>query len=188
MLEEGKASGRFSQGVAPRQSITTLNLPAADDVGVEPPNDYEGGDSTVIRIVLADSETIYRVGIQKVFALEDDIRVLAQVDTLAGLPSAIQRFPTDVILLEGNLISGAVDAIPELVRRAPQLKIIVQSAQNDESNTVELYRRGVRGIIPRSISPDLLVKCVRRSLPVKRGSTTSRSTGSSRLTARWQLR
>ena len=162
MLEEGKASGRFSQGVAPRQSITTLNLPAADDVGVEPPNDYEGGDSTVIRIVLADSETIYRVGIQKVFALEDDICVLAQVDTLAGLLSAIQRFPTDVILLEGNSISGAVDAIPELVRRAPQLKIIVQSAQNDESKTVELYRRGVRGIIPRSISPDLLVKCVRR--------------------------
>ena len=67
-----------------------------------------------------------------------------------------------MILLEGNSISGAVDAIPELVRRAPQLKIIVQSAQNDESKTVELYRRGVRGIIPRSISPDLLVKCVRR--------------------------
>jgi two-component system, NarL family, nitrate/nitrite response regulator NarL len=42
------------------------------------------------------------------------------------------------------------------------LKIIVQSAQNDESNTVKLYLRGVRGIIPRSISPDLLVKCVRK--------------------------
>jgi DNA-binding NarL/FixJ family response regulator len=32
----------------------------------------------------------------------------------------------------------------------------------DESNTVELYRRGVRGIISRSITPDLLVRCVRR--------------------------
>ena len=67
-----------------------------------------------------------------------------------------------MILLEGNLIAGSIDAIAELVRSAPQLKIIVQSAQNDESNTVELYRRGVRGIIPRSISPDLLVKCVRK--------------------------
>src|SRR6202008_2906906 len=90
-----------------------------------------------IRIILADSQAIYRVGIRKIFALEDDIRVIAQVDTLAGLHSAIQRFPTDMILLEGNLIAGTVDAIPELVRRAPQLKIIVQSAQNDESNTVE---------------------------------------------------
>src|SRR6202522_616778 len=122
----------------------------------------EGADNAAIRIVLADSQAIYRVGIRKIFALEDDIRVIAQVDTLAGLHSAIQRFPTDMVLLEGNLIAGTIDAIPELVRRAPQLKIIVQSAQNDESNTVELYRRGVRGIIPPSISPDLLVKCVRK--------------------------
>jgi two-component system, NarL family, nitrate/nitrite response regulator NarL len=162
MQEERKTLGRVSQSVAPRHGITTLNLPAADDAGVEPPNDYEGADSTLIRIVLADSETIYRVGIQKVFALEDDIRVIAHTDTLAGLHGAIQRFPTDMILLEGNLIAGTVDAIPELIRRAPQLKIIVQSAQNDESNTVELYCRGVRGIIPRSISADLLVKCVRK--------------------------
>jgi DNA-binding NarL/FixJ family response regulator len=27
---------------------------------------------------------------------------------------------------------------------------------------VELYRRGVRGVVPRSISPDLLIKCVRK--------------------------
>jgi DNA-binding NarL/FixJ family response regulator len=121
-----------------------------------------GADGAAIRIVLADSQAIYRVGMRKIFALEDDIRVIAQVDTLPGLHGAIQRFPTDIVLLEGSLISGTTDAIPELVRRAPQLKIIVQSAQTDESNTVELYRRGVRGIIPRSISPDLLVKCVRK--------------------------
>jgi DNA-binding NarL/FixJ family response regulator len=130
--------------------------------GVEP-RDYEGGDSAVIRVVLADSEKLYRVGIQTIFALEDDIRVIAQADTLAGLHHAIQRFPTDVILLvQGKLIASTVDAIPELVRRAPKLKIIVNAAKNDETNTVELYLQGVQGIIPRSISPDLLVKCVRR--------------------------
>jgi DNA-binding NarL/FixJ family response regulator len=88
--------------------------------------------------------------------------VIAQVDTLAGLHGAIQRFPTDMILLEWNLIAGLKDAISELVRATPQLKVIVQSDQNDQSNTIELYQRGVRGIIPRSISPDLLVKCVRK--------------------------
>ena len=37
-----------------------------------------------------------------------------------------------------------------------------QVTETDEANTVELYRRGVRGVVPRSISPDLLVKCVRK--------------------------
>ena len=44
----------------------------------------------------------------------------------------------------------------------PQLKIIVHSSKNDKSNTTELFRCRVRGIIPGSISPDMLVKCVRK--------------------------
>ncbi len=115
-----------------------------------------------IRIILADSQAIYRVGIRKVFALEDDIRVVAQADSLESLRAAIERFPTDIVLLEGGLLTGTADAIPELLKSAPDVKLIVQAVANDEGHTVELYRRGVRGIISRSISPDLLVRCVRR--------------------------
>jgi DNA-binding NarL/FixJ family response regulator len=127
----------------------------------------ESGDAgmdagTAIRVILADSQAIYRVGMRKVFALEDDIRVVAQAETLTHLYAALQRFPTDVVVLEGQLISGTINAIPELVRRAPNAKLIVQVVESDEANTVELYRRGVRGVVPRSISPDLLIKCVRK--------------------------
>jgi two-component system, NarL family, nitrate/nitrite response regulator NarL len=116
----------------------------------------------VIRIILADSQAIYRVGIRKVFALEDDLRVVAQADSLENLRAAIERYPTDVVLLEGALLAGSAGAIHDLLRAAPDLKLIVQAVTADESHTVELYRKGVRGIISRSISPDLLVKCVRR--------------------------
>lgn len=122
----------------------------------------EGAAHAGIRVILADSQAIYRVGMKKVFALEDDIRVVAQVETLTNLYTALQRYPTDVVLLEGQLIAGTIDAIPELVRQAPDAKLIVQVTETDESNTVELYRRGVRGVVPRSIAPDLLVKCVRK--------------------------
>ncbi len=126
----------------------------------------ENGDDEVvtegIRVILADSQAIYRVGLRKVFGLEDDIRVVAQAETLQNLYAALQRFPADIVVLEGQLIAGMVDAIPELVRRAPDAKLIVQMAETDEVKTVELYRRGVRGVVPRSISPDLLVKCVRK--------------------------
>ena len=87
----------------------------------------ESGDSSpAIRIILADSQAIYRVGMRKVFALEDDIRVVAQAETLPNLYAALHRFPTDVVVLEGQLIAGTIDAIPELVRRAPEAKLIVQ--------------------------------------------------------------
>ncbi len=115
-----------------------------------------------IRIVLADSQAIYRVGIRKIFALEDDIRVVAQADSLEQLRAAIERHPADVVLVEGELLTGATNSIPELRRIAPDIKLIVQTEFADQNQTVALYRHGIRGIISRSISADLLVRCVRR--------------------------
>ena len=116
----------------------------------------------VIRIILADSQAIYRVGIRKIFALEDDLRVVVQADSLENLRAALERYPSDVVLLEGALLGGSSNAVSELLRIAPEAKLIVQAVATDETQTVELYRKGVRGIISRSISPDLLVRCVRR--------------------------
>jgi len=114
-----------------------------------------------IRVVLADSQAIYRVGIRKILALEDDIRVVAQADSLEHLRVAIEQHPTDVVLLEGELLAGDDSSIPELLRIAPDIKLIVQTVSADKGQTVEFYRRGIRGILSRSISPDLLVRCAR---------------------------
>jgi len=113
-------------------------------------------------VILADSQAIYRVGMRKVFGPDSGVAVVAEADNLQSLQDTVQRTPADVLLLEGAMITGTANAVPAVVRLAPDLKIIVQSASTDESHTVDLYRRGVRGIIPRSISPDLLVKCVRK--------------------------
>jgi two-component system, NarL family, nitrate/nitrite response regulator NarL len=120
------------------------------------------GGQPDIRVILADSQAIYRVGMRKVFGPDSHIAVVAEADSLPALQDVVQRHPADVLLLEGAMITGTANAVPAIVRHAPELKIIVQSASTDESHTVDLYRRGVRGIIPRSISPELLVKCVRK--------------------------
>ena len=60
-----------------------------------------------VRIILADSQAIYRVGIRKVFALEDDLRVVAQADSIENLRSAVERYPTDIVPLEGPAKPGS---------------------------------------------------------------------------------
>ncbi|MES2221015.1 MAG: response regulator transcription factor [Acidobacteriota bacterium] len=115
-----------------------------------------------IRILLADSQAIYRVGIRKIFAVEDDMRVVAQAENYPGLLAALERYPSDIVLLDGGMISGQAEAIPDMLKRAPNAKLIVQVSENSETFIVDLYRRGVRGVISRSISPDLLIRCVRK--------------------------
>lgn len=119
-------------------------------------------ETSGIRILLADSQAIYRVGIRKIFAVEDDMRVVAQAENYPGLLAALERYPSDIVLLDGGIISGQAEAIPDMLRRAPNAKLIVQISENSENFIVDLYRRGVRGVISRSISPDLLIRCIRK--------------------------
>ena len=123
---------------------------------------------TPIRVILADGQAIYRVGIRKIFALEDDIRVVAQAESLEQALSAAGKFPVDVVLLESAICPDTPDAISQVLKLQPEARMIVLTSEQDEGNVVEYVRRGARGIAMRSISPDLLVKCVRR---VAKGET-----------------
>ena len=115
-----------------------------------------------IRVIIADTQAIFRVGIRKVLAVEDGLRVVAQAETLAQAFSAVVKFPADVLLFESRISSNPPEAATELLNRAPELKIIVITGDVDADQTVEYLRRGVRGIVNRSITPDLLVRCVRK--------------------------
>ena len=115
-----------------------------------------------IRVIIADSQAIFRVGIRKVLAVEDDLRVVAQAETLEQAMSAVAKFPADVLLFESCIASNAPEAAAEILKHAPELKLIVITPEAEADQTVEYLRRGVRGIVTRAIPPDLLMRCVRK--------------------------
>jgi len=128
-----------------------------------------------IRIILADSQAIYRVGIRKIFALEDDLRVVAQADSLDNLKAAIERYPTDVVLLEGGLLVGNHNnAIPDLLKIAPDVKLIVQAISADENQTVELYRAACAASSRAPSRPICWSAACAESPPARPGSTINR--------------
>lgn len=121
----------------------------------------EPESSTSIRLIIADTEPIFRVGIRKVFALEDDIRVVGQAETLGQTLSALSKFPADVLLFGTMISPNPQEAISEIMKKSG-VRIVLVSQEMGEDETVEYLRRGIRGIVTRAISPDLLVKCVRK--------------------------
>lgn len=129
-------------------------------------DNYPSGDESAkqasIRLIIADSEPIYRVGIRKIFAVEDDVRVVGQAETLSQTMSAVAKFPADVLLFETALCPNPADAVSEILKRASSLAIVLLAGDLGEDETVDYLRRGVRGIVTRSVSPDMLVKCVRK--------------------------
>jgi len=121
-----------------------------------------GGQGQFVRVIVADTQAIFRAGLRKIFALEDDIRVVGQAETLAQTQSAVAKFSADVLIFESALAPNPVDSVTELLRQYPKLKIVVVTPGPDEELTLELFRRGTHGIVSREVEPELMVDCLRK--------------------------
>jgi DNA-binding NarL/FixJ family response regulator len=118
--------------------------------------------STPVRVILADSQAIFRAGLRKIFALEDDIRVVGQAETYAQTLSAIQKFSSDIVMFEAALTDDAPNAVAEMLRQAPNCKLVIVTETPNEELTLELFRRGAHGIVSREVEPEVLVDCLHK--------------------------
>src|ERR1700683_272408 len=120
------------------------------------------GNGQFVRVILADTQAIFRAGLRKVLALEDDIRVVGQAETLVQTQPAVAKFAADVLIFEAALTPNPVEAVANLLRQNPPLRIVVVTPGADEDLTLELFRRGAHGIVSREVEPELLVECLRK--------------------------
>jgi two-component system, NarL family, nitrate/nitrite response regulator NarL len=120
------------------------------------------GQGHLIRVIVADTQAIFRAGLRKIFALEDDIRVVGQAETLPQTLSAVKKFSADILIFESALTANPVEAVADLLRQAPEIRIVVVTPSSDEEMTLELFRRGAHGIVSREVEPELLVGCLRQ--------------------------
>src|SRR5579871_4956041 len=69
------------------------------------------GQGQFVRVIVADTQAIFRAGLRKIFALEDDIRVVGQAETLAQTQSAVAKFSADVLIFEVALTINIIEAV-----------------------------------------------------------------------------
>src|SRR6202795_1910687 len=115
-----------------------------------------------IRVILADSQAIFRAGLRKIFALEDDIRVVGQAETVAQTVAAVQKFSADILIFEAALTTSPADAVSDLLRQNVKCRLVVVLQEPDQEMTLELFRRGAHGIVSREVEPEVLVDCLRK--------------------------
>jgi DNA-binding NarL/FixJ family response regulator len=114
-----------------------------------------------IRVIVADSQAIFRAGLRKIFAVEDDIRVVGQAETLEQAVSAAKKFSAEILIFEAALAENAIDAVQEIMKTAPGLRLVVVTEAPDQELTLELFRRGVHSIVSREIDSEVFVECLR---------------------------
>src|SRR5437667_1339144 len=116
-----------------------------------------------IRIVVADDHPIFRDGLCKLLALEDDFEVVAQAQDGRQVLDVLQQYEPDILLLD--LKMPGLDGLATLQRLQSaknKTRVIVLTASDDKNEFVQAMKLGTSGIVLKQTATELLIKSIRK--------------------------
>ncbi len=116
-----------------------------------------------IRIVVADDHPIFRDGLCKLLALEEDFEVVAQAQDGRQVLDVLQQLEPDILLLD--LKMPGLDGLATLQRLQAtknKTRVIVLTASDDKNEFVQAMKLGTSGIVLKQTATELLIKSIRK--------------------------
>ncbi|HKE29874.1 MAG TPA: response regulator transcription factor [Bryobacteraceae bacterium] len=116
-----------------------------------------------IRIVVADDHPIFRDGLCKLLALEEDFEVVAQAQDGRQVLDVLQQHEPDILLLD--LKMPGLDGLQTLQRlqvMKGKTRVIVLTASDDKNEFVQAMKLGTSGIVLKQTATELLIKSIRK--------------------------
>jgi len=117
------------------------------------------GARAEIRVLLVDDHAIERQGVRSLLDAQPDIRVVAEAcDGLEALPLISQCHP-DVVITETIMPRmNGLELTGQLLRRYPELKVLVLTRNDREDCVLRLVQAGAGGYLLKTVDrTDLLV-------------------------------
>ena len=116
-----------------------------------------------IRILIADREQVFRIGLQRLFGTEDDLRVVAQAEDRAQVANLAAQFRPDLLFVQAEIAAeGMGDLIAEVRHVSPSSRIVITASSMPEDQILRYTKAGASGVILKSVGPHLFVKCARK--------------------------
>ena len=116
-----------------------------------------------IRVIVADREGIFRLGLKKLLAVEDDLRVVAEAENAAEVLARAETFRPDVVFIQEEILGeSGNNLISAVLAAAPQCKVVATASTSSDESMMRHVRGGAAGVILKTVDPQLFVKCARR--------------------------
>jgi DNA-binding NarL/FixJ family response regulator len=134
-----------------------------NSVGLNGPSNVGSATRPKIRIVVADDHPIFRDGLCRLLALEEDFEVVAQAQDGRQVLDVLQQFDPDILLLD--LKMPGLDGLATLQRLQAsknKTRVIVLTASDDKNEFVQAMKLGTSGIVLKQTATELLIKSIRK--------------------------
>src|SRR3954463_9999468 len=116
-----------------------------------------------IRIVVADDHPIFRDGLCKLLALEEDFEVVAQASDGRQVLEVLQQLEPDILLLDLKMPGlDGLGTLQRLQAARNKTRVIVLTASDDKNEFVQAMKLGTSGIVLKQTATELLIKSIRK--------------------------
>jgi DNA-binding NarL/FixJ family response regulator len=116
-----------------------------------------------IRVLVADSEKIYREGLKIILSRHADIRVIGQACTGTEACEKARRLEPDLVLMEIHLPElDGIDAARRILADRPATRVAILTAAQSDADIMGAIKAGASGYITKDVSVGALVDSLRR--------------------------
>jgi DNA-binding NarL/FixJ family response regulator len=116
-----------------------------------------------IRILIADQEGVFLLGLKNLFGVEDDLRVVAQAENSAQVVTMTKAFKPDILFVQVEILAqGSGDLLAQVRETSPPSKTIITASSMSEEDALRYMRAGASGVILKSVDPSLFAKSARK--------------------------
>ncbi len=116
-----------------------------------------------IRVLVVDDHPIFRDGLCKLLAAEDDVTVVGQGRSGAECVALVEKLKPDVVLLDLKMPDqDGLEVLRGLAGLDTGARVIVLTASEDERDYVEAVRRGARGLVLKQMATARLLEGIRK--------------------------
>jgi two-component system, NarL family, response regulator NreC len=134
-----------------------------------------------IRVLLVDDHAVFRSGLRRILASEDDIDVVGEAESgERAVFEAIANTP-DVVVMDVVMPGKTgIEAMPAVLQAVPQAKVLMLSMQDDPRYVRQAFDAGASGYVLKEAADTEVVDAVRA---VARGEQYVHPTLGARLVA-----
>ena len=116
-----------------------------------------------LKLVLADDHPVVLDGLEQLFRAQKDFTVVARCQDGAETLRAVRQHRPDVLLLDIRMPAlDGLQVIRNLQKDSLPTRIVLLTAELSEDDVLEAVRLGVKGVVLKEMSPQMLIECVRK--------------------------
>ncbi|QJD86704.1 response regulator transcription factor [Cohnella herbarum] len=118
----------------------------------------------MLRILIADDQTLMRDGLQTILQLEDDIEVIATAENGEEACRLVAIHDPDLVLMDIRMpVMTGIEAVKKLRVDSPHTKVLVLTTFDEDEYIIDALAGGAVGFLLKDIPAEKLLQAVREA-------------------------